>query len=383
MSLKIVYCLPSLYIPGGMERVLTVKANYLADIYGYEIYIILTDGEDRTPYYALSQKVKILNLAINYDDLNGKSFAVKTLGYFRKQKIYKRKLREYLMQIKPDITISMLRREINFINKIKDGSVKVGEIHINRDHFRDLYGNIIKRLLSRVWMSQLLRELKKLDHFVVLSHEDQQKWPEIKNISVIHNPLSFFPIQASECKNHEVIAVGRYVYQKGFDMLIDAWKLVVESHPDWVLRIYGAGDREVYEEQVYDLELENNCFLESSVSNIVEKYLDSSIFVLSSRFEGWGLVITEAMACGLPVVSFDCPCGPKDIITDGEDGYLVGLGDTKIMADKINQLIENESVRQSMGRNSKRNAEKFKIDNIARQWDDLFVRLIRTGHKII
>lgn len=372
MPLKIVYCLPSLYIPGGMERVLTVKANYFAEVYGYEIYIVLTDGKDKKPYYPLSSKIRVLNLAVDFDDLNGMSLTIRFIGYLKKQLLYKNKLRKCLMQIRPDITISMLRREINFINKIKDGSVKIGEIHINRDNFRDLNGSALKHFISKLWMHQLVQSLKKLDHFVVLSYEDFEKWTEIKRVSVIHNPLSFFPDQASDCKNHQVIAVGRYVYQKGFDMLIDAWKIVVESHPDWELRIYGAGDRVEYEKQVATLGLENTCFLEPSASNIVEKYIESTVFVLSSRFEGWGLVITEAMACGLPVVSFDCPCGPKDIIREGEDGFLVKVGDIQTMADRIKVLIENESLRQKMGSKAKFNAERFKIENIALQWKELF-----------
>jgi hypothetical protein len=143
MSLKIAYCIPSLYYPSGMERVVTLKANYFAEVYGYEIVIILTDGKDKKPFYALSPLVSIINLDINYDELYGKSFLKKIALYLKKQRIFKNRLKDCLLKIKPDITISTLRREINFINSIKDGSVKIGEIHFSKANYRDLEGEKI------------------------------------------------------------------------------------------------------------------------------------------------------------------------------------------------------------------------------------------------
>ena len=300
MKRKIAYCLPSIYIPGGMERVLTIKANYFADILGYDIYIILTDGKEEKPFYELSPKIHIVHLDINFDELWSKPLYKKVLIYIKKQRIYKKRLRESLMAIKPDITVSMLRREINFINSIKDGSKKIGEIHLSRTHYRNMESNgkenVLKRLISKLWMSQLIRELKKLSMFVTLSSEDNDRWGEIKNRTYIYNPLSFFPNKTSDCNTKQAIAVGRYTYQKGFDMLIESWKYVKEKHPDWVLKIYGGGERKSYIELRDRYGLEENVFLEPSTDNIIDKYCESSIFVLSSRFEGFGMVITEAMA---------------------------------------------------------------------------------------
>jgi len=380
--MKIAYCLPSLYIPGGMERVLTIKANYFADIFNYEVYIILTDGKEKKIFYDLSPKIHVIHLDINFDHLLGQAFLEKAMIYIYKQKCYKSKLKKVLQEIKPDITVSMLRREINFINSICDGSIKIGEIHINKDHFRNFEGkeatNPVKKAFSNLWMSQLIRELKKLDQFVVLTGEDKNKWSELQNVKVIPNPLPFFPEQTSDCKSHQVLAVGRYVYEKGFDMLIQAWSLISSKHPDWILRIYGDGNQEPYCKQIYRHHIEKTCLLEHSVPNIVDKYTESSIFVLSSRFEGFGMVITEAMSCGLPVVSFACPYGPRAIIEEGVDGFLVEPENIKSLSEKMNFLMEHEEKRIQMGQMARQNSKRFRIEKIADQWKALFLDLLST-----
>lgn len=170
--------------------------------------------------------------------------------------------------------------------------------------------------------------------------------------------------------------MGRYVPQKGFDRLISAWKTVSERHPDWTLRIYGDGMRKQLQQQIDALGLSASCILEHSVPNIADKYCDSSILALSSRFEGFGMVIIEAMACGVPPVSFACPCGPRDIIDDGKDGLLVENGDVEGLAEKICYLIENDDVRKEMGRQARKSVERFKMEHITQKWRELFESLI-------
>ena len=231
MRKKIVYCTPSLYIPGGVERVLTTKANYLADVAGYDITIVLTDGKGKEPYYPLSHKVKIIQLDINFEELWHLSFFKKIFVYLKKQRIFKKKLTDTLMELRPDITVSLLRREINFLTSIKDGSKKVGEIHVNKDHYRNFEGNnvnFIKKQFSRWWLNSLIKRVKKLDRFIVLTHEDKEKWHEISKTEVIPNPIPNLSPDIGNLKNKKVIAVGRYTYQKGFDLLIEAWRLITE-----------------------------------------------------------------------------------------------------------------------------------------------------------
>ena len=378
-KLKLVYITPALYMAGGVERVLTLKANYFAEHFGYDITIILTEGKDKPLFYPLSNKIKVINLNIGFEELWTCSFIKKIFVYLKKQRQFKKTLTKELMCIRPNITISLLRREINFINDIKDGSRKIGELHVNRANYRNFEANdsnFIKTLFAKFWMHSLVAKLKKLNRFVVLTEEDKDAWPELKNISFIPDPLSFLPTKYSELMERRVIAVGRYVYQKGFDMLLQAWSKIEKLYPDWQLVIFGDGDRTPYEKQMKTFGVDaKRCHLNGPTPNIQQEYVNSSIFVFSSRFEGFGMVLVEAMACGLPVVSFDCPCGPKDIVRDGEDGLLVENGNIDLLASSLSRLMNDETLRQSMSKAGLKNVQRFNIEQIAEQWRLLFESL--------
>ena len=376
--MKIVYCTPSLYIAGGIERVLTTKMNYLADKAGYEVWVILTDGKGKNPYFPLSDKIHIVNLDLNFEELWSLGFLKKIFVYLKKQRIYKKKLKEALYEIRPDITVSTLRREINFITSIKDGSRKVGEMHVNRANYRNFEANdtnALKKIFERIWMKSLVGKLKKLDQFVVLTDEDRRNWHELDNVTTIPNPLNVFPTIESNQSARKVIAAGRYCYQKGFDLLLRAWAIVNEKHKDWHLDIYGAGNNVEYKNLANTLNICQNVGINPPTDNIYAKYADASIFVFSSRFEGFGMALLEAMATKLAVVSFACPCGPKDIISDGNDGVLVTNEDIQELADKICYLIENEEERKSMAENAKLKAMQYSVDNIMHRWIRLFESL--------
>lgn len=375
-KLKIVYVTPALYMAGGVERVLTLKANYFAEHFGYDITIILTEGKNKPLFYSLSDKIKVINLNIGFEELWTCSFLKKVFVYLKKQCRYKKALTDELMRMRPDITISLLRREINFINDIKDGSRKIGELHVNRANYRNFEANdsnFIKNLFAKFWMCNLVSKLKQLDRFVVLTEEDKSAWPELHNICVIPDPLSFIPSQHSPLTEKRVIAVGRYVYQKGFDLLLQAWAKIEKQYPDWQLAIFGDGNRAPYEQQMKVLDIDSSrCHLNGPTADIQQEYVNSSIFVFSSRFEGFGLVLVEAMACGLPVVSFACPCGPRDIIKDGEDGLLVENGNIDAFAVNLSQLMQNASLGKSMVIAGKTNVQRFYMEHIAKRWKDIF-----------
>lgn len=380
---KIVYVTPALYMAGGVERVLTLKANYFAEQLGYDITIILTEGKDKPYFFSLSSKVKVINFDLNFEELWTSSFLKKIWVYLPKQCRFKKLLTIELMRIRPDITISLLRRDINFINDIKDGSKKVGELHVNRYNYR-LLDHLDRKFWGRCfeffWKRRLLTHLKQLDKFVVLTQEDRDVWPELNDVAVIPLPLPFMPESKTPLIEKRVIAVGRYHYQKGFDLLLEAWEIVEKRYPDWKLSIYGQGDRKPYIDQAKRLNLDlERCHLYGETPDIQSEYCNSSIFVLSSRYEGFGMVLIEAMACGVPCVAFNCPYGPSDIIKNGQDGYLVEFSNTQALANSICNLIENTELRKSFGKNARKNVLRYSQDTVMRQWVDLFDSLITKG----
>lgn len=380
--IKLAYCIPGLYAPGGMERVLTLKANYLADKLGYDVTLILTEEKTSKPYYELSPRVKVIHLDINFDRMHQAGVVKRIFKYLYYQRLYRARLSQALKELRPDITVSTLRREINFITTIDDGSRKIGELHFSRDNYRNFNDikapECIRKTAARLWMKQLLGRLKQLDKFVVLTHEDRRKWVELDNVMCIHNPSTFVAPKTSDGEAKRVIAVGRYTYQKGFDRLLPAWKTVSERHPDWELVIYGDGERTAYQEQADELGLDRKtCRLEGSTQQVAAEMAASSVFVLSSRYEGMAMVIGEAMSCGIPPVAFTCPCGPRDMISDGEDGLLVENGNIGQLAEKLNYLIENEDIRKQMGRRAAANVKRFNLEHTMQQWDELFKSIRR------
>ena len=374
-KLKIVYVTPALYMAGGVERVLTLKANYFAENYGYDITIILTEGKDKPLFYPLSDEIKVINLNIGFEELWTCSFLKKIIVYLKKQRQFRKALTNELMRLRPDITISLLRREINFINEIKDGSRKIGELHINRANYRNFNTEdvgIIQNLFSKFWSSNLVSHLKKLDKLVVLTEKDREAWTELNNVVVIPDPLSFVPKSVSPLTEKRVVAIARYSHEKGIDLLLKAWSIAEKRAIDWRLDIFGDGDRMVYEQLIDELSIDKSrCQLHSRTNNVEKELINSSLFVLSSRFEGFGMVITEAMACGLPVVAFDCPWGPRSIIEDGKDGILIENGNVEAMADSISQLMNDVTLRLSMSQFGQQNVQRFNIEQIALRWKDI------------
>ena len=374
--MKIVYVVGGLLAPNGMSSVLSSKINYLAEHTDYELYMILTEKAGQEWFYKINPKVRWVNFDINFDELDRMPLYRKIFFYKIKLCKYKKMFTEYLMVIRPDITVSTVRREINFINDIQDGSKKIGEIHFNRTNYREFkkswLPDVVNRFVTRKWVGGLLKELKRLDKFVVLSEEDYQNWPELTNKMVIPNSISYFPDFQSTCENKQVIAVGRYTWQKGFDLLIEVWKKVYDKYPDWTLNVYGSGERDSFERLAQELGITDVVNCHPATKNIYEKYRESSIFAFSSRYEGFGLVLAEAMSVGVPAVSFACPCGPSDIITDRVDGLLVEKENVVKFAEALCYLIENPLERKAYGQRAILKAKQFSQDKIMMKWIDLF-----------
>lgn len=373
--MKIIYCIACTCHSGGMERVLTNKANYLAR-HGYEIVVVTTDQRWKQPFFPLEPSIRSIDLGINYDENNGKSFLNKLLHYPVKQALHRKRLKAVLMKERPNVTVSMFNNDAGFIPGIKDGSAKLLEIHFSK--FKRLqYGRKgLWRLADRWRSKQDEKTVRKFDRFVVLTEEDKAYWGNLPNIMVIPNAISGIPAGTALLENKRVIAVGRYTYQKGFERLVDAWHLLASRFPDWKLDIIGEGEeRPLLEQRIHFYGLDGQVTLTRPTQEIGKVYQEASILASSSRYEGLPMVLLEAQAFGLPIVAFQCKCGPKDIVSDGMNGYLVPEGDTAGMAQRLETLMKDVTLRKRMGLKAKESASRFNEEAIMEKWMNTFQTL--------
>lgn len=361
--MKIVYFCSSLTIVGGYARVITLKANYLADVYGYDVTVITVDDGYELPY-KLSAKVKHIDLGIRVYCLSmfNPKRLINTIRLFFK-------LKKVLLKEKADYVSSHVLNEALLLLKIKDGSRKIIEAHfpyVAEERFFETFSGKISFILKRALV-------KGCDEFVTLTRKDAECWNRVRNdIIVIPNPtvLPFF--NKNPVKYKQIITVGRLAKQKGYDILVDIWKIVADRHPDWKLVIYGDGEcRTELEEKIKKNNLTDSFILAGFTNDVYSKMQESAMFVMSSRFEGYPMALIEAMACGLPCVSFDIHCGPSDIIDDGGNGFLVEFNDVKGMADKIMLLIENTDLLSDMSRYGIEKSKSFDINMVMKKWEQL------------
>lgn len=377
--MKIVYCHHSLYNPGGMERVLLNKISWLVENKRWDISIVTTNQGGRPSFYPLPEGVRMIDLGINYTD--GKEDhnpVIRAIDYFRKRRLHKKKLTEYLMCERPDITVSLYPCESSFIPDIKDGSKKVLELHFSR-YFRLQYGKTgLMGLINRYRSSLDLKIASRFDRFVVLTEEDKQDWMPMKNISVIENAAKLQTDSLSTVESHRFIAVGRLDYQKGFDRLVDAWAAVTKlvDINDWTMEVFGQGEwKEMLEKRAKELGVSDSFHINGPSKTIVDEYLKSSAIVMSSHFEGFPMVLVEAMSYGLPAISFACKCGPRDIIDDGKNGFLVIDGNVDELADAMVKVMTDDNLRKSMSAEAVKVRTRYSEGTIMAKWVNLFESL--------
>lgn len=382
--MKIVYCLPQLFRPGGIERIVSIKANYLVEVCGYDVTIVVASQKKQVPFFHLNEKIKVVDLNIDYDYALSQPLFKRLYLRRKLQKEHKKKLSEYLFENHPDIVISTFTHEAAFLPQIKDGSKKILEFHFCRGHKIKMaqafqFGLITKlAYYFRCWQEENVI-IPKYDQFIVLTKEDEINWKQkIHNVKHISNILPFEEEGKAELIQKHVIAVGRLDGQKGFNRLIDIWALVSKKHPDWILDIYGKGkDFRKLQSQIDSYGISDTTIIHEPNQNIKEKYLNSSIFVMTSAYEGLPMTLLEANGMGLPSVCYDFPCGPKDVIVDGLNGFLVEDGDSNTFVDRLITLMENNNIRKRMGQEAFQMSKRYSCKNIMCEWLDLFNELIK------
>ncbi|MBR3076014.1 MAG: glycosyltransferase family 4 protein [Bacteroidales bacterium] len=370
--MHILYNIAGFYRPAGMERVLADKANWLV-ANGYRVSILTTEQKGRPYAFPLDERIEVRDLGIGYEDNNGAGLWDKLVHYPGKQLRHRKALEKVLKELKPDITVSMFCNEVNLLPRIHDGSAKVLEVHFSRlkrlQYGRSGLWALVDRLRSR----QDASLVKKYARFVVLTQDDRRNWGAGENIRVIGNPVNFHPDRPAPLDSRVVLAVGRLTYQKGLDRLLDAWKIAVAAAPGWKLMLAGDGElRGELIKQAESLGVSDSVRFAGNVSDIAACYSNASIVALSSHYEGLPMVLLEAQAFGVPAVSFDCQCGPREIIRDGVDGLLVKEGNVPALASALRRIMLDDALRLRMGAAAYEGARRWAPDTIMQQWTSLF-----------
>jgi glycosyltransferase involved in cell wall biosynthesis len=354
---RIVYLYSSLAIMGGVERVIVDKMNYLVS-YGYEVYMITADQGQHPIPYKLDQRVRFYDLQIRFHSQYQYSGWQRFQEARRLRQLFHQRLKEKLEEISPDVLVCTTSQDVRNLLRMKANIPLVVESHVNFID-PDSWHHQIRTLYNNYWIG-------KADAIVTLTQGDAKNWQRVsRNVHIIPNVVHLNDTgRYSNCTNKRAIFVGRLVEQKGIPDLIKVWRIVNQRHPDWQLDVYGDGQME----SISEIRL----FVHPPTSNIMEEYINSSMLLMTSVYEPFGLVLPEAMSCGLPVVAFDCPYGPADIITDGLDGYVIRDRDIEIFTNHVCELIDDKQLCLEMGRAGVESVQRYTPELIMSMWKNLF-----------
>lgn len=390
--MRIVYVIDSLASKGGAERILSEKMSYMAERYGYDVSVVTCyqDPVRQANVYPLSDKVRQVNLNIPYYSQYRYGYPLRLWKKWQLYQQLKRQLAATVRSIDPDILVGLGYFQADVVTAIRCRAVKVVESHEARIFTmsdQGLQRSWLSRLYMRYYRQRYFRNVERqTDVVVTLTTGDAHEWRRVKRVEVIPNftmmpavsrpslqPSDLSP-QTSDKKR--VMAVGRLEWQKGFDRLIDIWAKVAPRHPDWQLDIFGSGTMEaILQQRIHDAGL-TNVAIHPFTSDICKEYLDSAVFVLPSRYEGFGLALLEAMQCGLPCVVFDCPYGPGDVVLDGQNGFVVKDGDISAFAARLERLMSDGDLRQRFSERSAERARNFAADAVMKQCRKLIESLV-------
>ena len=376
--MKIVYVTDAFAVWGGMERVLADKMNVMASQYGWEVSLLTTNQGEHPLTYDLHTNIRHIDLNIQMH-LQYKYHGIqKVLKRRNLKKTLKERLRQTLVEIKPDVIACVKLDFVPVLVDLKGDIPLIVESHtLCHSEKMDEVG-----MLRRLYIGSLKRSIRKADAVVALTEGDAKDWKAYNdNVHVIQNIVTlnesgFY----TSFKQKSVIYVGRFSKQKDIDSLLRIWAIIHQQYPDWQLDIYGEGElKDNYLSIIQKMNANINVF--QPTANIMEVYREHSILLLTSLYEPFGLVLPEAMSCGLPVVAFDCPYGPADIITDGVDGYLIEDRDVELFAQRVGQLISDYDLRVQMGKAGIASSKRYQASCIMPQWIQLFEQLTSSRGK--
>jgi len=344
---------------GGIERVTSILCKQFAKNSKLEVKIVSQFRSNGSLCYDFSYT------QITY--LSDKDYNARPASFLRLLRMLGNvlKVRRHFNQNKYDIIVGQ-----SFPNSFSLflAGVRMGNVIAAEHVFYDYYGTFLKKIRLCIY--------RRCYKVVVLTEKDKKCYDShlsAEKTIVIPNPMEPVERYQSPLDNNIAIAVGRLEYQKGFDTLIDVFKRVHEKHPKWEVQIYGDGNlRNELESQICKARMTGIVRLMGVATDMYAKYREASFLVMSSRFEGFGMVLVEAQSQGLPIVSFDCPNGPSDIIEDGVNGILVENQNNEGLYEGICYMIEHPVERKEMGHKALENIDRYSCEIICERWISLF-----------
>lgn len=368
--MRILYIFRSLAVWGGIERVLVEKMNHLYKMYGYEVYMLTTEQGQHPVPYQLEDAVHLEDLGVQFHKQYQFHGVRRLWDAYRRTRLFEKRLSIKINEIHPDVILCTTSDPVNSIAKVKGGIPLIVESH---SVFFRTFGE--KGIRKRYVDYLLWRGIKRANCVITLTICDAIEWRKVYlHVEVIPNIVHLNKGLISSQNNKRVLFVGRFDYQKRVSEIIEIWSTLYSDNLDWELHIYGDGMlRNELEQKVKKLNI--NIFIHQPTKDIFDCYINSSFLVSTSLFEPFGLVIPEAMSCGLPVISYDVPYGPGSIITEGKDGFLIKDNDRKAFAEKMILLMNNIELRQQMGKQAIKSAQRYSAEKIMPMWKKLFEEL--------
>ena len=367
----------------GIERILTCKMNYIAHLEQHQVYLATYEQHDHPMPFPLNANIKYKPLDVIMPQRNEMTLSQWLKAYYAARQRFHYQFKQTIKEITPNIVISTVYsyQVIDIIITLchKNGIKTVMESHTQGEtvtlSHKFKYNQYLFKIFS-LWDSHIMRSLRHCNCIVTLTKQDISFWQRhAKRIEIIPNMLTISPKKVIDYNVKRVISAGRYMSEKGFDMLLEAWHLLPKELYDWHLYIFGNGDRSTYQKIIDKYKMEGCVHLMPATDDIAEEFSMSSLYVMSSRYEGFGLVLAEAMSCGLPCISFDCPYGPREIIKDGEDGLLAKDKDIEDLVHKMILLMSDAELRYKMGEKAIKNISRYEPQAIMNQWINLFETL--------
>ena len=367
--MKVLYVYRSLAHWGGIERVLVEKMNHLVTMYGYEVYMLTADQGQHPVPYQLEDGVHLEDLGIRFHQQYQYHGLKRILMMIRLKRLFQQRMGLRLKSIAPDVIVCTTANyvDLDVLVQLKGNVPLVVESHsIYRQTF-------IRKSCADYYAHYMYhKSLKKVLTIVTLTDGDAIEWRRhFSNVVVIPDMVHMNGGAISTLANKRVIFVGRFDYQKRPLEMVEIWQHIQPKFPDWHLDFYGEGEQQQELENVVQ-SLNMNIHVHQPTNRIFDCYRQSSILVSTSLYEPFGLVIPEAMSCGLPVIAYDCPYGPHDLIQDSQNGFLVPMNNQQAFAERLSSLISDFSLRQQMGQAAITASQQYSADMIMPLWHRLF-----------